>query len=285
MPVLYNDARETHYGVTAMSNFYEHYSPQQSYSPQQPMFPRSGGYDRRDPDATAIAVFKYWPVKNEAKSLEAGRPIYDDVEIVEIRFAGSREMRPLPAHARSHYQSDMFSGEQIPVTYAQRFRHQYEQFKAHAVQTKTGTPLQFVNFIPESKRMELEALSIYTVEALATIDGAELKNLGYNGRELKNQAMDYIEASKSGAAALQMKAELEASVARAKMLQEDNELLKQRQKISVEPFAVMSAGQLRLYISSLTNQPPPVGDLPHDVLVRMAAEEVAKLNQSRNGQP
>ena len=43
-------------------------------------------------------------------------------------------------------------------------------------------------FLTEASRAELRALNIYTVEALAAIDGQELKNLGHGGRDMKNKA-------------------------------------------------------------------------------------------------
>jgi hypothetical protein len=42
-------------------------------------------YDPRDPDNALVALFKHHAIENIAKSKEAGRPIFDDVEYVEIR--------------------------------------------------------------------------------------------------------------------------------------------------------------------------------------------------------
>jgi hypothetical protein len=44
--------------------------------------------DKNDP--LVVPVFKILTTKNEAKSREAGRPIFDDMEVVEVRFAGDR---------------------------------------------------------------------------------------------------------------------------------------------------------------------------------------------------
>ena len=52
-------------------------------------------------------------------------------------------------------------------------------------------------FLTEARRAELRAQNIYTIEALAAIDGLELKNLGMDGRDLKNKAMEYLEESTS----------------------------------------------------------------------------------------
>jgi hypothetical protein len=165
--------------------------------------------DPRDPDASLVALFKNFAQRNEAKSVAAGRLVCDDVEIVEIRFPGSRAVSVFPATAVSHWSTDPHSGGQVQVTYAERFARQYRQFKEHAAQTKSGTPLQHAPFLTEARRAELRALNIYTVEALAHIDGQELKNLGPGGRELKNQAEEYIEEAKTRAPNLVMQAELD----------------------------------------------------------------------------
>ena len=118
-------------------------------------------------------------------------------EIVELHYPGSRNWSAHPATSFSHWAIDPATGEQVKVTYAERFSRQYRQFKAHATQTKSGTPLTFATFLTEARRAELRAQNIYTVEALAAIDGQELKNLGPGGREMKNAAMEYIETSQA----------------------------------------------------------------------------------------
>mgnify|MGYP003694582783 CR=1 FL=1 len=52
-------------------------------------------------------------------------------------------------------------------------------------------------FLTEARKSELKGQNIYTVEALAVIEGAELKNLGPGGRDMKNQAIEYIEQGKA----------------------------------------------------------------------------------------
>src|SRR5882672_10105594 len=99
-----------------------------------------------DPDASLLVLFRNFAVKNESKSALEGRPIFDDMEIVEVRFPGSRSMSPFPATAVSHWAVDPHTGGQVQVTYAERFARQYQQFKAHTAQTKSGTPLSHAPF-------------------------------------------------------------------------------------------------------------------------------------------
>jgi hypothetical protein len=230
----------------------------------------------QDPDAAIVALFLNSAVKNEAKSAAAGRPIYDDMEVCQLRYPGTKNMGVYPATSFSHWAVDPETGEQVKITYAERFARQYRQFKEHTAQTKAGTPLTEVSFLTEARRAELRALNIYTVEALAVVDGLELKNLGFNGRELKNRAVEYIEEGKAKAPTTQMIAELEALRARNSLLEEDNNRLKEYlpppdKNAAGEDFEGMSLQQLREYIHTYSGHPPE-GAVNRRTLIRMARD-------------
>ena len=228
--------------------------------------------DPRDPDATLVALFKNHAVPNDAKTAKEGRPIFDDIEVVEIRYPGSRNVSVFPAEAVSHWKNDPYTGTQTQVTYAERFKRQYMQFKEHAHQTKSGTPLDYAPFLTVGKRAELRAQNIYTVEALAAIDGLELKNLGFGGREMKNNAVEYLAASRDRAPELQTKAEMEAMRARTAILEEDLEAAKAALAAAkADDFDEMTTEQLRDYVAAHTGH-APTGNLPRKALVRLATE-------------
>ena len=220
-----------------------------------------------DPDDVLLVLFRHHAEPNEAKSREAGRLICDDVEVVDIRRPGARDFSTHPATEVCGWRPDPETGIQVRYTYAERFARQYRQFKAMAAQTKTGTPLTHVPFLTEGRRAELRALNIYTVEALATLDGQELKNIGQGGRELKNAAMEFIEQAKSNVPTLQMQAELEALRAKNMALEQDLEGMKRVER----EFEGMSDKELRDYITSNTGH-PPAGSLARKTLVRMAMD-------------
>jgi hypothetical protein len=228
----------------------------------------------RDPDSVVVALFKHHAIKNEAKSAKEGRPIYDDMEVVEIRFPGSRNVSAFPATSISHWREDPVTGEQTPVTYAERFAHQYRQFKMQTAQTKSGTPLAHAPFLTEARRAELRALNIYTVEALAHVDGQELKNLGTSGRDLKNKAVEYLEEAKANAPNITLQAEVEALRARNAILEEDNKRAADQTKAD-DQFENMTLDQLRDFITTNTGHAPH-GSLNRKTLVRMATEAQQK---------
>jgi hypothetical protein len=227
---------------------------------------------RQDPDEVLVALFKNHATQNEARSIEEGRPIFDDIEVVEIRAPGSRDVKVFPAAAMSHWQTNPYTGEQTKITYAERFQHQYQQFKRHAAQTKSGTPLDYVPFLTEGKRAELRAQNIYTIEALAHVDGLELKNLGAGGRELKNEAMAYMaEAKATIAPNMQLQKELETLRARNAVLEEDAAAAQATEAKIKGEFEDMELEQLREFITVNTGHAPH-GSLNRKTLIRMAME-------------
>jgi hypothetical protein len=225
----------------------------------------------RDPDDTLVVLFKYQAFENPAKTLKEGRPIFDDVEVCEIRAAGSKDVKVFPSTEFCGWKDDLFTGSQRKWTYAERFAHQYRQFKASAAQTKTGTPLEHAPFLTDGRRAELRAQNVYTVEALALIEGTELKNLGPGGREFKNKAMEFIEESKGAAPNKQMVAELEALRARNALLEEDVITLKNTKDSDEGEFESMSLEEIREFIKVNTGR-GVVGQPNRKNLVRMATD-------------
>ena len=222
-----------------------------------------------DPDDLLVVTFKNLAVENPLKTMEAGRPIFDDVEHCFITAPGSHDIKVFPANTFARWVGTPFGGGQVKQSYAERFSHQYRQFKAHVAQTKSGTPLDHAPFLSEARRAELKAQNVYTVEALADIEGNELKNLGPGGRDMKNKALEYINESKLAAPTKQMLAELEALRARNAVLEEDVQVKKE---YTVEnEFNDMSDKQLRDFITTNTGQVPQ-GNLARKTLVRMAMD-------------
>lgn len=222
--------------------------------------------------AALVATFKVHSMLNEAKTKTAGRPIYDDIEICEIRTAGDRNsVKVFPAHEVSHMEELEDGGLGEPVTYAMRFPEQYRKFKDGHTQVQSGTPLEELPFLTQGKRLELKALHVHTAEALASLDGTPLKQIGIGGRELKNQAQAYLDNAKGS-----------ADVTR---LAQENELLKQTiadlqrgQKPAVEAataFDEMPDDELKAFIGDKTGSRPR-GQPSHETLVRMAKELVEK---------
>lgn len=142
-------------------------------------------------------TFSLEPVENPNKSRAQGRPIFEDREMVEIKFVGDpKKVLVAPAHEK--FTRDQGSGHWL--TYAQAFHRHYEVFKTGEAAKGEGTPIDELPFLTAARRAELRALHIHTAEALSGLEGAPLANLGPFGRELKDKAAAYITRAKNSAA-------------------------------------------------------------------------------------
>lgn len=167
-------------------------------------------------DAGLVPTFSINTFPNEAASKAAGRPIFQEMEVVTIRFAGDRQkVVVFPAHDvdPNATRAAIDSGAIVPgdvITYAQAYGSQYRQFKMANTQEVAGTPLSELPFLSEAKRRELKACNVYTAEALASLDGNPLKMLGMGGREMKDQARAYLDRAAGSADTTAMAAEIAA---------------------------------------------------------------------------
>ena len=223
--------------------------------------------------AALAAIFKTHATLNEAKTKTSGRPIYDDMEICEIRTAGDRQLvRVFPAHEVSHW-DETPEGDREPVTYAMRFPDQYRRFKDGHTQSQTGTPLEELPFLTQGKRYELKALNVHTAEALASLDGTPLKQLGGGGRELKNQAQAYLDTAEKTADTTRLASENEILRQRIAQMELDAAPKTQSQP---SKFEDMDDEALKAWIAE-TSGSRPRGQPSHATLVRMC-EEIAVQN-------
>ncbi len=206
-------------------------------------------------EARVIPLFKIHSQKNEAKTKEAGRPIFDDMEVVEVRFAGDRNrVGVFPAHAFSGWVTNPADGSQEEQTYAMRWPEQYKRFKMNHQQVAEGTPLEEVPFLTQGKRLELKAL-------------------GIGGRELKNQAIAYLDAASGSAVATKMAADNEAMKDQIAEMRREMEELRAAAKASkpADEFAGQSDEDLKAIIKAKTGQAPR-GNPSRATLVAMARE-------------
>lgn len=207
-------------------------------------------------DSLVVPFFKSIAVQDEAASRAAGRPIFRDREVVEIRIAGERNFAPVvPAHSMWRREG----GSEI--TYAQRWPDAYARFQEGREQVASGTPLSELPFLTEAKRQELRSLKVYTAEALASLDGKNLANLGTQGREYKTQAAAYLERAQGSARDVALAAEVEALKAQIAEMQsaapdDEKEQIKAQiaQITGQRPRGNPSVETLREMLSELTSE-------------------------------
>lgn len=126
-------------------------------------------------------------------SATAGRPIYRDVEFIEIRVPGDKdEIRVRPVR-----ESDK-----------QQFPRQYAAFKQGMEAPIIGTHLDKIPFITKAQVAELNAIGVKTAEQLRDMsDSNATKIMGANG--LRKRVSDFLAAAEGAAPALKLQSELE----------------------------------------------------------------------------
>lgn len=246
--------------------------------------------------ALTTVRFFLLPVQNEVNSKKHGRPMYDDMEMCEVRFAGNREkIIHAPAHEVFNSTRDPNTGDVNDITYAIAYPDLYRSFKLGETQSVSGTPLAELPFLTASKRLELKALNIHTAEALAALDGANLKMLGMGGRELKTQAQTYLDNAAGSADVVRQAALIVAQAARIAQLEARSpgtsgavdeaggaEPLAAPEDPNASPFFIMEADDIKNWIAEATGSRPK-GNPSHATLVKLADEinaDIAKKNKA-----
>ena len=149
--------------------------------------------DFRDPSGPkppAIPRFKTEAVHLPFRSKEAGRPIYEDREFVEILIPGDRRSMAVEAVSDAH---------------KVRWPKEYAAFRAGQEPPLEGTPLaDWPNSsLTRARVEELAYFNIRTVEHLAQVNDAQLANLGMGARALREAAAKFLEVARHGTGPLE----------------------------------------------------------------------------------
>jgi len=148
-------------------------------------------YDPRNPPrAPARALFSIKPVKMEFASQQAGRPIFEDREFVQILIPGDR-------NASAH--------ELVTDTHRERWPAEYAAFREGREAPLSGTPLTEwpSSHMTPARVAELAYFNVKTVEDLAQVSDAHVQNLGLGAREMRAAAQKFLEVARTGMAPLE----------------------------------------------------------------------------------
>lgn len=118
--------------------------------------------------------------EDQDASTEAGRPIFKEVEYVEIRAPGKRD----PLSCRPATDMDK-----------RRFAPHYERFQKRIEEPETGTPLREWPRISRTRVEELQFINVKTVEQLADISDLDAGKF-HGGLTLKAEAKAWLERAK-----------------------------------------------------------------------------------------
>ena len=208
-------------------------------------------------EITITPVFKHVTVEDVPASEREGRQVMKTLEVVEVRFAGSKNYSPVfPTDAM--WKRD---GHRV-MTYAERWADQYRDFLAGNEQKAAGTPLEMLKpyGITDSQLSLCRALKIYSIEALDNLEGTNLKSLQMNANPLKEMAKRYMADRNTGAKASSEIEELRAEIERLKSAIPAKEAtpteIDQAIEDADDEFDALTDDELKAWIKDASGQAP-----------------------------
>jgi uncharacterized coiled-coil protein SlyX len=153
--------------------------------------------------------------ENKVKSLEAGRPIYDEIPSISIQFPGGDE-----------------TVRRIEPQDSRQYPNEWAAYQSGLIPVTEGTPLSEWAPCPGSVVKELAHLGFKTVEQLAEASDAVKQRLGTSGRFIK-MAKTWLDAANSTQSnVMKLEEQLKQEHERVAKLRDQVELLMQRVEAS-----------------------------------------------------
>lgn len=147
---------------------------------------------RDKPDGT-LPRFHMKAVKNEFRSAAEGRPIFDNMEYVEIHIPGDR-MTQVDRRVKPEDRT--------------RWPEAYAAFKEERAQVADGLPLETWAGLDRAQVEELKHFRIHTVEQLAGLSDEQVTNIGMGGRALRDAASRFLQTMEGAAPTEKLAAEV-----------------------------------------------------------------------------
>lgn len=128
-----------------------------------------------------------------------GRPIFDEVLMVEVIAPGSTNSIPVFELKRTF--AEEFGMQPMFGPKYEEYRTFVEEFERGEYGTgeHAGTPLKEWTLLSRSQVSQYIALGIHTVEALSAVPDTRLDRLGPNGRQQREAAIAFLEDAKGSA--------------------------------------------------------------------------------------
>ncbi len=144
---------------------------------------KTSGLVQYGDDRNVTVIFSREPVFNEAKSREAGRPIYEERDFVTAFQPGERLQVP-----------------KFPVTdeHKRRWPRQWAAYIQNRPQESDGTPIDLLFAANISRCAMYKAYGVTTVEQLVNLSGNAIDTIGMGCQDDINRARTFLERAKAG---------------------------------------------------------------------------------------
>lgn len=174
--------------------------------------------------AQAVITFNIESKQDEAESRRQNKPVFRDMEYIEIRTPGDRlsiNHRPVEDEDRNK-------------TYAAQYRHWKETLSAPT----TGWPLKEWGAITRSQAEYLAYSGVKTVEELAGVTDGNAQLLGSGYISLVQKAKDALAAAKGQGQEAVLRHDMERQAALILALQRQVQDLAQKAQAQVSPLSI-----------------------------------------------
>lgn len=146
-----------------------------------PPNPANGTMASYGSDKTIMATFSEEVIKNEYKSNEQGRPIYDSFVQIELQYPGDNTKN----FKKTFTMEDGDKGN----IWTQRFPRQWAAFKSQHEQVPDGRPVETWAVLDKKRTMELKGMGYHTIEQVAAMTDMNGPKMGLDWRKLRDQAI------------------------------------------------------------------------------------------------
>jgi hypothetical protein len=147
-------------------------------------------------DTSHLHIEFYTQTVEDPKATAAeGIPKFKDEEFVRIKFVGDRNQEfvaPAGDFTFCEHRKEQ-------LRWKEKYSRHYAAFAENRSILVDGTPLDELPGITGSKVAELKAQRVFSIEALAGLDGTLLQRLGPGAREWKGKAETWLMKAREGA--------------------------------------------------------------------------------------
>lgn len=152
-------------------------------------------------DKTIHATFSEEVIKNEYRSNQEGRPIFDMFVQIELQYPGNNTSN----FKEKFSMEDGDKGNE----WTERFPRQWKAFKDKREQVPDGRPLETWAVLDKKRVMELKGSGYHTVEQIASMTDMNGPKMGLDWRKLRDQAMATLKPEDGAVAISKLTAENE----------------------------------------------------------------------------
>lgn len=164
----------------------------------------------RNPDTALVVRFHRKPIEQPFRTKEQGRPIFEDVDFIQI-FTPGNQLNVIDTPVRPEHKV--------------RFAQQWAAYQAsHGTDSGfVGTPVSAWPFLTASQAEEFKAMKFFTVEQIANASDLQLQSLGMiggaNPQVIRARAQAYLNAAAGTAPVESQAAELAEAKAKLEALE------------------------------------------------------------------